>query len=150
MAKSKGSFEQLGSEGLNIVGDFCINNHCYQIINLDKNISKLKNLTQKKIELTRFKIKEQILAIIEVEKLVNDDSDIIPVLTNREIQVANFVAIGYCNKEIAKRLNISTCTVSSYLRRIFTKLKVDSRAAMVYKLVLSQKIQPKTKHPEKN
>ena len=41
------------------------------------------------------------------------------------------VAQGYPNKTIAALLEISSFTVSSYLRRIFAKLGVNSRAAMV-------------------
>ncbi len=41
------------------------------------------------------------------------------------------VAQGYPNKTIAAVLEISSFTVSSYLRRIFAKLGVNSRAAMV-------------------
>jgi DNA-binding CsgD family transcriptional regulator len=45
------------------------------------------------------------------------------------------VAQGYPNKTIASVLEISTFTVSSYLRRIFAKLGVNSRAAMVARLM---------------
>jgi DNA-binding CsgD family transcriptional regulator len=41
------------------------------------------------------------------------------------------VAEGYPNKTIATVLDISSWTVSTYLRRIFAKLDVRSRAAMV-------------------
>ena len=41
------------------------------------------------------------------------------------------VAGGHPNKAIASVLNISSWTVCTYLRRIFAKLGVNSRAAMV-------------------
>lgn len=44
------------------------------------------------------------------------------------------VAQGYPNKAIATELDVSHFTVSSYLRRIFAKLKVRSRSEMVAKL----------------
>ena len=53
-------------------------------------------------------------------------------LSERELQIAELVAYGKSNKQIAKKLMISEYTVSTHLRRIFAKLKVDSRAAMVY------------------
>lgn len=53
------------------------------------------------------------------------------VLTHRETQVAYLVAQGYPNKMIATALGISAFTVSSYLRRVFVKTGVNSRAAMV-------------------
>ncbi len=55
------------------------------------------------------------------------------VLTRRELQVVMLVAEGRVNKQIADHLKISEWTVSTHLRRIFAKLGVDSRAAMVYR-----------------
>ncbi len=53
----------------------------------------------------------------------------------REIEVARMVAKGYPNKTIAQVLDISANTVNTYLRRIFAKLGVSTRAAMVARLV---------------
>jgi DNA-binding CsgD family transcriptional regulator len=53
-------------------------------------------------------------------------------LSERELQIVELVAHGKSNKQIAKKLKISEWTVSTHLRRVFVKLKVDSRAAMVY------------------
>jgi len=52
-------------------------------------------------------------------------------LTARELQIAALVAEGLVNKQIAAELEISEWTVSTHLRRVFAKLKVDTRAAMV-------------------
>lgn len=54
-------------------------------------------------------------------------------LSERELQIVELVAYGKSNKQIAKKLKISEWTVSTHLRRVFAKLKVDSRAAMVYR-----------------
>jgi DNA-binding CsgD family transcriptional regulator len=54
-------------------------------------------------------------------------------LTERELQIAALVAAGRVNKQIAAELRISEWTVSTHLRRIFAKLGVDTRAAMVSK-----------------
>ena len=53
------------------------------------------------------------------------------VLTARELQIVALVAQGRVNKQIADDLQISEWTVSTHLRRIFAKLGVDTRAAMV-------------------
>jgi DNA-binding CsgD family transcriptional regulator len=53
-------------------------------------------------------------------------------LTARELQVAVLVAQGLATKNIAHRLQISEWTVGTYLRRVFAKLNVESRAAMVF------------------
>lgn len=52
-------------------------------------------------------------------------------LTPRETQIARLVADGFVNKEIATKLQISEWTVSTHMRRIFAKLGVETRAAMV-------------------
>ncbi len=53
-------------------------------------------------------------------------------LSPREQEIICLIALGLSNKQISVRLNISIWTVSAHLRRIFTKLKVDTRAAVVY------------------
>ena len=52
-------------------------------------------------------------------------------LSPRERQIVELVAQGRSNKEIAGALGISVPTAATHLRRIFSKLKVTSRAAMV-------------------
>jgi DNA-binding NarL/FixJ family response regulator len=56
-------------------------------------------------------------------------------LSPREFEIARMVAKGYANKSIASVLDISCWTVSSHLRRIYVKLGVTSRAAMVARLL---------------
>lgn len=56
-------------------------------------------------------------------------------LTSRELQIAHLVAKGLLNKQIADRLNVSVYTVSTHLRRIFTKLGVHNRASLVSKIM---------------
>ena len=52
-------------------------------------------------------------------------------LSPREREIVRMVAQGRQNKVIASVLNISSWTVCTHLRRIFAKLGVTSRAAMV-------------------
>jgi DNA-binding CsgD family transcriptional regulator len=56
-------------------------------------------------------------------------------LSPREYEISRMVAKGYPNKTIAAVLEISSWTVGTYLRRIFAKLGVSSRAAMVARLL---------------
>ena len=56
-------------------------------------------------------------------------------LSPREVEIARMVAEGYPNKIIADVLDISLWTVGTHLRRIFAKLSVGSRAAMVTRLI---------------
>jgi DNA-binding CsgD family transcriptional regulator len=57
-----------------------------------------------------------------------------PSLSAREREVARMVAKGYTNKTIAAVLEISSWTVDTHIRRIFGKLNVRSRSAMVARL----------------
>jgi DNA-binding CsgD family transcriptional regulator len=52
-------------------------------------------------------------------------------LSPRESEIARMVGLGYTNRAIAAVLEISLYTVSAHMRRIFTKLGVGTRAAMV-------------------
>ncbi|MBZ0283663.1 MAG: LuxR C-terminal-related transcriptional regulator [Anaerolineae bacterium] len=56
-------------------------------------------------------------------------------LSPREQEVVKLVARGFPNKSIANVLDISPCTVSTHLRRIFAKLGVGSRAEMVARIL---------------
>ncbi len=56
-------------------------------------------------------------------------------LSPRELEIARMVAEGYSNKTIAAVLEISSWTVCTHLRRIFAKLGVRTRAAMVARLL---------------
>jgi DNA-binding CsgD family transcriptional regulator len=56
-------------------------------------------------------------------------------LSPREQEIARMVGAGYPNKTIAARLGISSWTVSTHLRRMFAKLGVNSRAALVAKVL---------------
>lgn len=67
------------------------------------------------------------------------------VLSPREREIARMVAKGYPNKVIARVLEISSWTVSTHLRRVFAKLGVSSRAAMVAHLLEEGRLGEKTR-----
>jgi DNA-binding CsgD family transcriptional regulator/tetratricopeptide (TPR) repeat protein len=51
-------------------------------------------------------------------------------LTQRQLEVAQLVAKGLSNAEIAEHLFVSVRTVTSHLDHIYTRLGIDSRAAL--------------------
>lgn len=53
------------------------------------------------------------------------------VLTRRELQIASLIGDGKSDKEIALQLGISGYTVREHIRRIFAKLNIGRRAAIV-------------------
>ena len=54
------------------------------------------------------------------------------------MQIAMLVTLGKGTKQIAGHLRISEHTVQSYMKRIFFKLHVSTRAAMVTQLLMSR------------
>jgi DNA-binding NarL/FixJ family response regulator len=87
-------------------------------------------------EVARFSLCGQTLAIVEdcnPSETPSEDLDVIARLTERELQIATMVAQGDATKNIAYKLRISEWTVCTHVRRIFAKLHVDNRAAMVYR-----------------
>jgi DNA-binding CsgD family transcriptional regulator len=62
------------------------------------------------------------------------------VLSPREQEIARMVSQGYTNKTIAGVLEISLWTVSTHIRRIFAKLGVSNRAAMVALVVSDRRL----------
>jgi len=69
-------------------------------------------------------------------------------LSPREREIARMVAKGYPNKTIAEVLEISSFTVNTYLRRMFAKLNVGSRAAMVAKVLGEDREDERPSEPE--
>jgi len=64
-------------------------------------------------------------------------------LSPREQEVLELLARGYLYKEIAERLNISVPTVNTYVRRMYEKLHVRSRAQAVAKYAHLAGAEPK-------
>jgi DNA-binding NarL/FixJ family response regulator len=66
---------------------------------------------------------------IQTISKISEKNQIHKNLTKREIEVLSLLAQGLGNKEIAKKLHISTNTVKRHLKSIYTKLEVNTRAA---------------------
>jgi DNA-binding NarL/FixJ family response regulator len=66
-----------------------------------------------------------------LESATSSAADTRPRLSNREHQVLSRVAQGEENKQIASALGISEATVKTYLKSIFERLEVHSRAEAV-------------------
>jgi len=68
---------------------------------------------------------------------LRDETNAWDILSERETQIAVLVARGKGTKQIAAHLYISEHTVRSYMRRMFSKLRVSTRPAMVAQLMKS-------------
>lgn len=60
-------------------------------------------------------------------------SALIEPLTEREIEVLRFLALGFSNKEIAAKLFIATATVKQHLKSIYSKLDVHNRTEATHR-----------------
>lgn len=129
----------------NVLGDFNVENHHYLVIRLE---NPCETLTESHSSLLfanfadsvvgHLNVDRQRCVIVEVEYYPAEASkpNFAVLLTERELQIVQLVAKGYSNKQVAHQLHISEWTVSTHLRRVFAKLGVDSRAAMVYRCAL--------------
>ena len=56
------------------------------------------------------------------------------VLTGRQREILGYVALGYTNRQVARRLELSETTVRKHLENIFSRLQVSSRTAAIAKM----------------
>jgi DNA-binding CsgD family transcriptional regulator len=126
-----------GADGHGEVGQLALGERTF-IIALSAAIPHPSQFT----EMSRFQILGCNLVVLEATRRAADgagaaadpgDRELASRLTGRELEIAVLVARGYATKNIAYRLQISEWTVATYLRRIFAKLGVYSRAQMVYR-----------------
>lgn len=124
-----------------IISEFCIKNSQFLIFSLSEYNEERQNST---LSLSTDALHSSTVGSFEVDGICylilktqntpeNLDLTLINRLTERELQIATLTALGKSNRQIANHLHISEWTVSAHLRRIFIKLNVDSRAAMVYR-----------------
>ncbi|MDD2318996.1 MAG: response regulator transcription factor [Geobacteraceae bacterium] len=77
---------------------------------------------------------EKLKIIIHGIETARPDSTFIK-LSNKENQIAELVAEGYKNREIASRLFLSEQTIKSHLGRIFRKMQVTNRSQLVSMII---------------
>ena len=123
-----------------VVGEFRLNGCEYWIINLNgkQDHTEPNRVTphhlDSAVEIRRFEVDGQLCAIVQAEPSTTGmNHNFADILTERELQITTLVARGCLNKQIADKLDISEWTVSTHLRRIFAKLGVNTRAAMVHR-----------------
>ncbi|MBX3147998.1 MAG: response regulator transcription factor [Gemmatimonadales bacterium] len=55
----------------------------------------------------------------------------LPILSQRQSEIVRYIGSGFATKQIAARMGISPHTVSCYLRRLMTRVRVHTRAELV-------------------
>jgi DNA-binding CsgD family transcriptional regulator len=58
-------------------------------------------------------------------------ASIVPVLTDRQTKIVELIAAGCTDKELVRRLGMSSGTLRTHLDRMFRRFGVHSRAALV-------------------
>ncbi|MEH2347239.1 MAG: LuxR C-terminal-related transcriptional regulator [Nostoc sp.] len=124
-----------------VITKFFIANSCFLVIAVESPTGNSKHFTSDVIIDTisfsvvgNFEFDGHHYAIVKTQNTPDAiDPSLINILTERELQIAALIALGWSNKKVGNQLQISEWTVSAHLRRIFIKLKVDSRSAMVYR-----------------
>jgi len=56
-------------------------------------------------------------------------------LTNRELQVAKLVCLGFNNEDIATKLKVKNGTVKTHIRNIYRRVRIKNKIQMVLKFV---------------
>lgn len=132
ISKKNMDFEQ--ESKLKAIGEFKLEDRRFFIIEEDNNTIDSSSTDGFKagMDVGHVEIEGKHYSIVELKIPEEAECDFTAILTERELEIATLVALGRPNKQIADRLHISEWTVSTHLRRIFVKLGVRSRAAMVY------------------
>jgi DNA-binding CsgD family transcriptional regulator len=109
---------------------FSLNHRTFQLLRCQKRGAVSQT------EMLRFDLDGVTVSVVEdvrQDGSIAETCDLLTKLTGRELQIATLVAAGDATKNIAHKLRISEWTVIEHLRRICAKLKVNNRAAMVYR-----------------
>lgn len=81
--------------------------------------------------LTRFRDRGSPVTSVKQEDQINPSDESLA-LSKRELEVLGLVTKGFTAEEIARLMQISVHTVQTYVRRVYSKLKVSSKAEAIY------------------
>ncbi|MBL7166729.1 MAG: response regulator transcription factor [Dehalococcoidales bacterium] len=79
----------------------------------------------------RPRVAEKVLSQFQKLAWQKDAEDIMSPLTPREIEILNYIAKGYLNKQIAIELGISEQTIKNHVTSILRKLNANARTEAV-------------------
>src|SRR5262245_37710424 len=122
--------------GVRIISEFKLGDSCYWLVEVSTVAGPSPpNDLSGATDVGYCTINGKTYTVMQADPVLETGQEIADILTERELEIATLVGLGRPNKQIADMLHISEWTVSTHLRRIFAKLGVHSRAAMVYRCV---------------
>jgi two-component system response regulator DegU len=83
----------------------------------------------------RPKVAEHILSQFNELSQQQEVKELISPLTSREVEIVNYMAQGFANKQIAAKLNISEQTIKNHVTSILGKLDANARTEAVVKAI---------------
>jgi DNA-binding NarL/FixJ family response regulator len=83
----------------------------------------------------RPKIAQQVLHQFQELSQEREVENLISPLTSREMEVINYMAEGFANKQIAVKLDISEQTIKNHVTSILSKLDANARTEAVVKAI---------------
>ena len=120
--------------GVKIISEFRLGDESYQLVEVSTAVGPAPpQALPGASNVGHCEINGKTYTVMKADPVRETGQEITDVLTERELEIATLVGMGRPNKQIADKLHISEWTVSTHLRRIFAKLGVHSRAAMVYR-----------------
>jgi two-component system response regulator DegU len=80
---------------------------------------------------TRPKVAEHVLQKFQELSSQSESEDLVSSLTKREIEILDYIAKGFLNKQIASSLEISEQTIKNHVTSILRKLNANARTEAV-------------------
>lgn len=105
-----------------------------ELCNIVKRVAKGEQPIKESMN-NRPKLAAQILDQFNELSRQQEVKELISPLTSREIEIVNYVAQGYANKQIAAKLNISEQTIKNHVTSILGKLDANARTEAVVKAI---------------
>jgi len=105
-----------------------------ELCNIVKRVAKGEQPIKDGIN-NRPKVAEKILSQFNELSQQQEVKELISPLTSREIEIVNYMAQGYANKQIAAKLNISEQTIKNHVTSILGKLDANARTEAVVKAI---------------
>jgi two-component system response regulator DegU len=105
-----------------------------ELCNMVRRVAKGEQPIKESIS-NRPKVAAHILSQFNELSQQQEVKELISPLTSREVEIVNYMAKGFANKQIAAKLNISEQTIKNHVTSILGKLDANARTEAVVKAI---------------